>query len=159
MIFSKRGFDFTKRFRGLQPALRDLSSREAIIDAELVACDEAGMPCFRMLMEPGGQAPLCLWCFDLLSIDGEKIISLPIEERQEQLADLLMLADSPHIQFSGSFDDPQWLLKRCHEMGLEGIVSKRKGSPYRSGPTNDWVKVKTASWRAANWNRGDMFEN
>jgi ATP-dependent DNA ligase len=42
-------------------------------------------------------------------------------------------------------------------MNLEGIVSKRKESPYRSGPTRDWLKIKTASWRAANRDRYEVF--
>ena len=44
------------------------------------------------------------------------------------------------------------------EMGLEGIVSKRKDSAYRSGPTRDWLKIKTASRRAANEDRWELFE-
>jgi ATP-dependent DNA ligase len=43
-------------------------------------------------------------------------------------------------------------------MGLEGIVSKRKDSAYRSGPTRDWLKIKTVSWRAANRGRWEMFQ-
>jgi ATP-dependent DNA ligase len=41
-------------------------------------------------------------------------------------------------------------------MGLEGIVSKKKDAPYRSG-IGDWIKVKCATWREANRNRGDLF--
>jgi ATP-dependent DNA ligase len=43
-------------------------------------------------------------------------------------------------------------------MNLEGIVSKRRDSAYRPGPTRDWLKIKTASWRAANRDRREMFE-
>jgi len=45
----------------------------------------------------------------------------------------------------------------AERMGLEGIVSKRRQSAYRSGPTRDWIKVKTAVWREANRDRGEMF--
>ena len=47
-----------------------------------------------------------------------------------------------HQQFSGDFNDPGALLKTCQRMKLEGIVSKRRESPYRSGPTRDWLKIK-----------------
>jgi ATP-dependent DNA ligase len=57
-----------------------------------------------------------------------------------------------------SFDDPIKLLAAAEQMGLEGIVSRRKMSPYRSGPSKDWVKVKTAAWRAANKDRWEMFK-
>ena len=41
-------------------------------------------------------------------------------------------------------------------MKLEGIVSKRKASAYRSGPTRDWLKIKKATWRAANRDRREL---
>ena len=43
------------------------------------------------------------------------------------------------------------------KLGLEGIVSKRREQPYRSGPNSGWVKVKTAAWREANRDRWEMF--
>jgi ATP-dependent DNA ligase len=80
------------------------------------------------LEEFGNKAPaLCLWCFDLLSIDGARILPLPLSQRKAKLADVLASADDEHLQFSGDFDDPFKLLDTCHKMGLEGIVSKRRG--------------------------------
>jgi ATP-dependent DNA ligase len=74
-------------------------------------------------------------------------------ERKERLAGLVAAADTEHIQFSGTFADPIKLLATCERMRLEGIVSKRRDSAYRSGPTRDWLKTKTAVWRAANRDR------
>ena len=71
---------------------------------------------------------------------------------------LVMAADSEHLQFSGTFTDPIKLLETCDKMRLEGIVSKRKDSAYRSGPTKDWLKVKTSAWRAANRDRWELFD-
>ena len=48
--------------------------------------------------------------------------------------------------------------KEWQRMNLEGIASKRRQSAYRSGPTRDWLKIKTASWRAANRDRWELFE-
>jgi ATP-dependent DNA ligase len=42
--------------------------------------------------------------------------------------------------------------------GLEGIVSKRRDSAYRSGKKRDWPKIKTVSWRMANWDRFELFQ-
>jgi ATP-dependent DNA ligase len=50
------------------------------------------------------------------------------------------------------------LLTASERHGLEGVVSKRREAPYRSGPPRDWVKVKTAAWREANRERWRMFE-
>lgn len=55
-------------------------------------------------------APLCLWAFDLLSLDTVRIIPLNLTERKAQLAELIASADTEHIQFSGTFADPIQLL-------------------------------------------------
>jgi bifunctional non-homologous end joining protein LigD len=157
-IYSKSGADYTKRFRSLRPLLNCIPVKSAIIDCELVACDETGMPDFRTLMDLGNRAPaLCLWCFDLLYLNGVRFTPMPIEQRKTILADVVALADSQHLQFSGDFDDPVKLLQTCERMGLEGIVSKRRESAYRSGPTRDWLKIKTTTWRQTNRNRWESF--
>ena len=113
-----------------------------------------------MLPDPdgaGNKAPaLCLWGFDLLYLNGEDLTPLPLGQRKA-FADVVSAADNEHLQFSGIYD-PIKLLETCGEMGFEGIVSKQKQSAYRSGPTRDWLKVKTAAWREANRYRWEMFE-
>jgi bifunctional non-homologous end joining protein LigD len=158
VLYSKNGTDYTKRFRALRDTIESIPVKSAIINCELVACDDTGLPNFRTLMEMGNKAPaLCLWCFDLLHLNGVKITPLTLRERKALLADVVSLADDEHLQFSGDFNDPAQLLDACHRMGFEGIVSKRRDSAYRSGPTRDWLKIKTAAWRAANRDRGEMF--
>lgn len=157
VLYSKRGADFTRRFRPLREVLAALPLRSTIIDAELVACDGDGMPCFRTLMQHGARAPLSLVCFDLLAVDGASLASLPVEERRRRLAPIVASAGSLHLQFSDAFSDPEALLDKCAQMRLEGIVSKRVGSTYSAGSTRHWIKVKTASWRAGNAWRGDVF--
>lgn len=157
-IYSKSGADITRRFRSLRHTIGSIPVKSAIIDCELVACDDAGMPDFRTLMELGNDAPaLCLWCFDLLAINGVRLMPLPLEQRKAALNDLVNDTDDEHLQFSGAFDDPVELLKVCEKMRLEGIVSKRRASPYRSGPTREWLKIKTAAWRAANTKRFELL--
>jgi bifunctional non-homologous end joining protein LigD len=144
---------------GVYTVIDLIPARSAIIDCELVACDDAGLPCFRTLMDHAkNNAPLCLWAFDLLYLNGGRITPLALTDRKEALAELIMAADTEHLQFSGTFADPIKLLKTCDKMNLEGIVSKRKDSAYRSGPTKDWLKIKTATRRAANRDRWEMFE-
>jgi bifunctional non-homologous end joining protein LigD len=158
-LYSKNGTDYTKRFRALQPILERLPVKNTLIDCELVACDESGMPCFKTLMELGNKAPaLCLWCFDLLHLNGVRITPLTLVERKALLANLVLTVGDKRLQFSGDFPDPLALLRTCQRMKLEGIVSKRKDSAYRSGPTRDWLKVKTAAWRTENRGRWELFE-
>jgi bifunctional non-homologous end joining protein LigD len=112
------------------------------------------MPCFQTLMTLGNKAPaLCLWCFDLLYLGGIRLMPMPLVQRKGILADLVSRIDDRHMHFSGSFDDPIELLATCVKTNLEGIVSKRKESAYRSVSTRDWLKIKTATWRAANRDR------
>jgi hypothetical protein len=57
-----------------------------------------------------------------------------------------------------AFEDGEQLLASADRLRLEGIVSKRKASTYRSGLSRDWLKIKTAAWRAANRERWRLFE-
>ena len=126
-LYSKNGTDYTKRFQAFRDTIESIPVKSAIIDCELVACDDTGLPNFRTLMEMGNKAPaLCLWCFDLLSINGARILPLPLSQRKAMLADVLASADDEHLQFSGDFDDPVKLLGTCQKMNFEGIVSKRR---------------------------------
>ena len=78
-------------------------------------------------------------------MNGVRITPLPLVERKALLADLVAMVGDKHLQLSGDFDDPIELLQTCQKMSLEGIVSKRRASAYRSGPTRDWLKIKTAT--------------
>jgi bifunctional non-homologous end joining protein LigD len=82
----------------------------------------------------------------------------PLSERRSLLSKLLKGTDDQVLGFSMAFEDPGKLLAAAEEMGLEGIVSKRKDSVYRSGATKHSVKVKTAAWREAHRNRHEMFD-
>ena len=82
---------------------------------------------------------------------------MTLVERKGLLAVLIAAAGDKHLQFSGDFPDPLALLRTCQRMKLEGIVSKRKDSAYRSGPTRDWLKIKTTAWRTENRGRWELF--
>ena len=75
-----------------------------------------------------------LYAFDLLEHDGDDLCELPLIERKHRLAQLLGTTKRQTIQFVEHLteDDPN-VFKHVCRMGLEGIVSKRVDSPYRSG--------------------------
>ena len=56
------------------------------------------------------------------------------------------------------FDDGGKLLEAAEQHGLEGIASKRRAAPYRSGECRDWRKVKTTAWRETNRERWRLFK-
>ncbi len=82
-----------------------------------------------------------LVAFDLLHLNGHDLRGMPAEDRREILQE--MIPTGGHIQFSealpGTGDAVYHLVD---QRGLEGMVSKRKDSAYRSGPTNNWRKIK-----------------
>ncbi|CAA2142779.1 hypothetical protein [Hyphomicrobium sp. ghe19] len=158
-LYSRSGADLTKRFRAIRSTIEGIPAKSAIIDCELVACGADGLPCFKTLMELGNRAPaLCLWAFDLLYLDGVRITPMPLTQRKDILNDLVNQADDERLQFSGEFVDLERLLAAGDTTKLEGVVSKRRDSAYRSGKTRDWLKIKTASWRVANRDRWEMFQ-
>ena len=158
-IYSRNGNDLTRRFKQLKSTIASIRVHSAIIDCELVACDDSGQPDFRALMSNKQDCDLCLWCFDLLALDGERLTEKPLVRRRALLNELVNVADDHAVQFSMAFDGDADLLAVAERMGLEGIVSKRKDSSYRSGPTRDWLKAKTSSWRASNCDRWELFES
>jgi bifunctional non-homologous end joining protein LigD len=83
-----------------------------------------------------------LFAFDLLKLGGKDLRRTPLEERKRALAKLLRKASWPlqlneHIEEQGDI-----VFRYACELGLEGIVSKRLGSFYRSGRSRDWIKSK-----------------
>jgi bifunctional non-homologous end joining protein LigD len=157
-IYSKRGADITRRFTNIHPVCQSIPAKSAILDCELVACDAKGMPCFRTLTTMGNRSrAICLVAFDLLYLNGVRLTPLELAERKAMLGAIVAMVGSKQLQFSAAFNDPLKLLASCEKLGFEGIVSKRADSVYLPGPTKDWLKVKTAAWRAANADRFEMM--
>jgi len=158
-LLSKNGNDFTQHYPMIAAAAKALSAREAIIDAELVACSNSGLPNFYRLLS-GKAEPYepCLWAFDLLHLNGRDLRDRRLMERKGRLLALLDRAPSQAIRPTKGFIDPLRLLAECEKRKLEGIVSKRIDAPYCSGDRTDWIKVKSQSWREANKGRWRLFE-
>lgn len=157
-IYSRNGHDFSERYAALTASLHALPVRTAIIDAELIACDQNGQPDFRDLMRARAKAQnLCCVAFDLLQLGSTDLRRSPLSERRVRLQGLLDATPSAGVQFSEAFDDGAALLAEAEKLGIEGIVSKRQASSYVSGRTRDWLKIKTPAWRIANAWRSDVF--
>jgi bifunctional non-homologous end joining protein LigD len=84
-----------------------------------------------------------LYAFDILALDGDDLRKLPLHLRKTNLARLLARrADGIHLApFEQGEIGPELFRAVCSMM-LEGLVSKRRDSRYRSGPSKDWIKVK-----------------
>ena len=159
IIYSRNGHDFTERFPSIAQLLHELPAKTAVLDGEVVASDADGRPNFARLhvrwTRPG---TIQLWGFDLLALNGQDWRPQPLVRRQARLQALLERFGCPVVSLSEPFEDGLALLRVAEERGLEGIVSKRRDTPYRSGECRDWRKVKTDAWRAANRERWRLFE-
>ncbi|MFA5957778.1 MAG: hypothetical protein WC811_14510 [Hyphomicrobium sp.] len=152
-VFSKAGKNLTRRFRRLPAMVQKLPASQVIIDVELIVCDEAGLLDFTALLRSGAERNLCQCCFDLLSIDGVSLTEKPLDDRRERLRKLLQGLPERELVFSMAFDDPIKLLAAAEEQKIEGLVSKKRASLYRSGPIRDGLKIKTDAWRMASRGR------
>lgn len=145
-LCSRNQLPWSHRVPHLVEALASLPVREAIIDGELVAVDAHGRSDFALLqrqLERRETADLRLVAFDLLYIDGVDLRDAAQRERRDLLSDLLTVAASPALAFSGHVEgDAASVLAASAEGGLEGIVCKRADAPYRSGRNESWIKLK-----------------
>ena len=142
-LWSRRGNLLTRDFPGIARACAGLLSG-TLVDGEVVALDEQGRVSFNLLQHHRSQAhAIRFYVFDLLIYRGRSMLGKELSERRELLAEVLRpLGDS--VGLSESFEaEPAELLRLATELGLEGIVAKRKRSLYEPGKrSGDWVKYK-----------------
>src|SRR2546426_5119561 len=146
-LYSRPGNDLTDRFP-LVGALAQLRSRSCIIDGEAVCCGDDGVPSFDRIRYRRHDAAVFLYAFDLIELNGDDLRRNPLEVRKATLASVLAKAGhgiwfNDHIE-----DDGPTVFKHACKLGLEGIVSKRKDSPYRSGRSPDWLRSKNPACEA-----------
>jgi bifunctional non-homologous end joining protein LigD len=148
-LYSRPGNDFTDRFPLIVEALARLRSRSCIIDGEAVACGDDGRPSFDRIRYRKHDASVLLYAFDLIELDGQDLRRDPLEVRKATLASILAKA-APGLRLNGHLEheDGDTVFRHACKLGLEGIVSKRKGSPYRSGRSPDWLKMKNPACEA-----------
>jgi bifunctional non-homologous end joining protein LigD len=141
-LLTRNGHDFAKRFPMAAAAVAALPARSCLIDGEAIVCDLNGLAVFDLIRgrQPSAAAVLC--AFDLLELDGEDLRREPIETRKSTLRSLLR-GKHAGIVFSAHFiADGAIVYRQACAPGCEGVVSKRLGSPYRSGRADCWIKVK-----------------
>src|SRR6516165_161864 len=123
-------------------ALSRLRSRSCIIDGEAVACDDNGVASFDLVRHHRANGAVFLYAFDLIELNGDDLRRDPLEVRKATLASVLAKAQ-PGIRFNEHIEgDGPTVFDHACKLGLEGIVSKRKDSTYRSGRSPDWLKMK-----------------
>ena len=148
-LITRNGHDFSNRFPFIALAVGHLPARSCLVDGEAIVTDDNGLAIFDLMRSRRVHATAILCAFDLLELDGEDLRALPIEKRKRALPKLLR---KPHdgVALNQHYDaDGAAVFKSACALGCEGIVSKRLGSPYRSGRTDNWLKIKNPRAPAA----------
>jgi len=148
-LYSRPGNDLSDRFTLIVESPARLRSRSCIIDGEAVCCDDDGMPSFDRIRYRRHDASVFLYAFDLIELNGDDLRRDPLEVRKATLASVLAKA-GPGLRLNEHLDheDGEVVYRHACKLGLEGIVSKRKDSPYRSGRSPHWLKMKNPDAQA-----------
>jgi bifunctional non-homologous end joining protein LigD len=161
-MYSRNGNDITIAWPELSTS--PLGDRDLLVDGEIIALNEHGLPDFRMLQDRmhlrnaqtarrlSASNPATYMVFDLLRLDGEDLTGLAWEERRARLEGLGL--DSSW-QVPAVYDDGQMLHDATLAQGLEGVVSKRRSSKYLPDRrTDSWLKLAhrlSASFVVGGW--------
>lgn len=146
---TRGGYDWTKKFRSIVDEAHELGHASLIIDGEAVVLDDQGRSDFGLLQRAVGKRPsvhdvseIIFYAFDLLYLDGRDLRILPLSERRRLLEPIVAEREGA-IRFSEEVpaDGEEFFRVAC-ELGLEGIMAKRRDKPYRSGRRPEWLKIK-----------------
>ncbi|MBN8229239.1 DNA ligase D [Corallococcus macrosporus] len=142
---SRRGNDLSGRFARLAASLRQLPAHDVVVDGEIVALDEKGRSRFQLLQHTEEGTEQRFVVFDLLWLDGEDLRELPYEQRRARLEKLMASVELP-LQLSDKLDlNLSRALLEARRKGWEGIIAKRKDSPYTGTRSGDWLKLKVVA--------------
>ena len=153
-MISRRGNAMEKQFAEVADALLDcVNADTAIIDGEVVAMDENGVPSFQFLQQRTGFSktvksevahPLSFFAFDLIYLNGYDLRSAALIDRRQLLASILLPSETVRYSehFAGKGEE---LLQAVRLKGMEGILAKQAQSKYESRRTGDWLKIKIAA--------------
>jgi bifunctional non-homologous end joining protein LigD len=141
-LYSRPGNDLTYRFPLIVEAVAKLRSQSCIIDGEAVSCGDDGIASFNRIRYRRHDADVFMWAFDLIERNGDDLRRDPLNVRKATLTSVLARA-APGLRLNEHLeaDGPDVFDHACM-LGLEGIVSKRKDSQYRSGRSPHWIKSK-----------------
>jgi bifunctional non-homologous end joining protein LigD len=152
-LVSRNQNDLTPRYPELKEMARLISAKTAILDGEVVALDGDGKASFSLMQQrtgfrPGGRqavgnadVPVLYYAFDLLYLDGYDWRRVPLEERKRKLAALVVTGDA--VRYSDHYETHgKALFEMARQKGLEGIVAKKRASPYEERRSREWLKIK-----------------
>ncbi len=156
-LYSRNNLSFDDKYPQIVEALQNIK-HDAVLDGEVVALDKDGKSNFELLQNVGkndnkNKTELNYIIFDILHLDGKDLTKLPLEERKVILKSILaessfrnpLIRYSDHINKSGIK-----FFNESKKLGLEGIIAKKKDSPYEKDVrSKNWLKIKTTARQEA----------
>jgi bifunctional non-homologous end joining protein LigD len=141
-LLSRNQKDLTGDYPGVVAAMKSMRTADAVLDGEIVAVDGEGRPSFQALQHRStGGITIVYYAFDVLRVGRESLISQPLAARRQRLK--LITLGSSILRSEPLPGSPARIEREIRRLGLEGVVAKRKDSPYLPGQRSDaWVKVK-----------------
>jgi bifunctional non-homologous end joining protein LigD len=155
-LWTRNRQDAGRYFPDLAEASGWIDAREAVVDGEVVALDEDGRPRFSLLQDRTGirtgraagtrrrgePAPIVYQAFDLLHLDGQSLLAVPLEERKRALRN--RLRPHPLVRYAGHVEEEgEAFLEAARQQELEGVVAKLRRSAYEPGRrSRAWLKLK-----------------
>jgi bifunctional non-homologous end joining protein LigD len=145
-LITRGGHDWSARLPALVAALQDLKLHSAWLDGEIVVLGKNGTPEFNALQNAFDRSrtdSILYFLFDLPYFEGHDLRATPLVQRRQLLKQLLDEHPHEHLRFSADFDaEAGAIVESARRLGLEGLVAKRKDSPYESRRTETWLKLK-----------------
>ncbi len=157
-LFSRRLENITDSLPDIVEAVKEnVKADSAILDGEAVAIDENGRPrAFQDILKrfrrkydvqsTAREIPLILNIFDIMYLNNEELIDLPLTQRREKLADCVINDARIKVDTQYVTDDPDEILKIYNDAlkaGHEGVMIKNPDSPYSPGKRGkNWLKKK-----------------
>jgi len=149
---SRNQIEMTPQYPELANIAKQIDAKEAILDGEIVALDEHGIPRFQLLQPRVGRksgidalrgtAQIVYFVFDLLYVDGYDLTQCTVVERKAKLAEILRPSNfiklSEHVAGEGKA-----FFREIEKFHLEGMMAKRAASKYVPKRSSDWLKIKT----------------
>ena len=173
----RHGRPATAAYPEIARAVRALAPERLVLDGEVIAYDDVGRPSFARLgprmhaerplevQRAQASVPVSYLVFDVLQVGDRDLRGVPLIERKRLLSEIVkgrgLVRYVDHLEANGTA-----LFAFCREQHLEGVVAKKKNSPYRPGPKrgDDWVKIKcerddefvVVGWAEGRGNRGRL---
>jgi bifunctional non-homologous end joining protein LigD len=152
-LFTRNGYNFADRYPLIVDAMSRLPVESCLLDGEAIVADQSGLSVFDLLRYRKHDHAATLCAFDVIELNGADLRRKPIEERKSLVAQTLGTRHHG-IALSSTYDCAGPVLyEHACALGYEGIVSKRRGSRYFSGRTDQWLRMKNPLAPAASRER------